>query len=51
MKIKGSQGSPRIEWVKAEHLMTAISDKSDVHALDNCNLYQQINFQLIVDQL
>ena len=35
MKIKGSQGRPRIEWVKAEHPLTAISDKSDVHANHN----------------
>lgn len=35
MKIKGSQGRPRIEWVKAEHPLTAISDKSEVHANHN----------------
>jgi hypothetical protein len=35
MKIKGSQGRPRVEWVKAEHPLTAISDKSDVHANHN----------------
>ena len=35
IKIKGSQGRPRIEWVKAEHPLTAISDKSDVHANHN----------------
>jgi hypothetical protein len=31
MKIKGSQGRARIEWVKAEHPLTATSDRSDVH--------------------
>ena len=35
MKINGSQGRPRVEWVKAEHPLTAISDKSDVHANHN----------------
>ena len=35
IKIKGSQGRPRIEWVKVEHPFTAISDKSDVHANHN----------------
>jgi hypothetical protein len=35
IKIKGSQGRPRIEWIKAEHPLTAISDKSDVHANHN----------------
>ncbi|OYQ64861.1 hypothetical protein B9G53_09705 [Pseudanabaena sp. SR411] len=35
MKIKGSQGNRRVEWVKPEHLYTAISDKSDVHANHN----------------
>jgi hypothetical protein len=35
MKIKGSQGRPRIEWVKAEHPLTAMSDRSDVHANHN----------------
>lgn len=32
MKIKGSQGNPRVEWVKFEHPWTAISAKSEVHA-------------------
>lgn len=32
MKIKGSQGKPRVEWVKAEHPFTAISPKAEVHA-------------------
>ena len=32
IKIKGSQGHPRVEWVKPEHPCTAMSDKSDVHA-------------------
>jgi hypothetical protein len=35
MKIKGSQGRARIEWVKVEHPLTVISDKSDVHANHN----------------
>jgi len=32
IKIKGSQGRKRVEWVKPEHPYTAISDKSEVHA-------------------
>lgn len=32
MKIKGSQGKPRVEWVKVEHPFTAISLKTEVHA-------------------
>jgi len=32
IKIKGSQGRKRVEWVKPEHPYTAISPKSDVHA-------------------
>lgn len=35
MKIKGSQGRRRIEWVKTEHPFTAISPASDVHANHN----------------
>lgn len=35
MKIKGSQGRKRVEWVKIEHPFTAISTKSDVHANHN----------------
>jgi hypothetical protein len=35
MKVKGSQGSPHIEWLKQEHPFTAISPKSDVHANHN----------------
>ncbi len=35
MKIKGSQGNRRVEWVKPEHPYTAISGKSDVHANHN----------------
>ena len=35
IKIKGSQGKPRIEWVKQEHPYTAISPKSEVHANHN----------------
>lgn len=32
MKIKGSQGKPRREWVKQEHPFTTISPTSEVHA-------------------
>ena len=35
IKIKGSQGQPRIEWVKQEHPYTAMSPKSEVHANHN----------------
>ena len=35
IKIKGSQGNRRVEWVKPEHPYTAVSDKSDVHANHN----------------
>jgi hypothetical protein len=35
MKIKGSQGQPRVEWVKAEHPFTAISPIHEVHANHN----------------
>jgi hypothetical protein len=35
MKIKGSQGRKRVEWLKIEHPFTAISAKSDVHANHN----------------
>ncbi|MBD2189218.1 hypothetical protein H6F41_13825 [Pseudanabaena sp. FACHB-723] len=35
IKIKGSQGKCRVEWLKTEHPYTAISDKSDVHANHN----------------
>lgn len=35
IKIKGSQGRPRVEWVKPEHPFTAISLASDVHANHN----------------
>lgn len=35
MKIKGSQGKPRREWVKVEHPFTAISSPSEVHANHN----------------
>jgi hypothetical protein len=31
IKVKGSQGKPHVEWLKLEHLFTAISPKSDVH--------------------
>jgi hypothetical protein len=32
MKIKGSQGKARVEWVNPEHPFTAISLASEVHA-------------------
>jgi hypothetical protein len=32
IKIKGSQGKPRVEWVYREHPFTAISPSSEVHA-------------------
>ena len=35
MKIKGSQGRRRIEWVKTEHPLTAISPMDEVHANHN----------------
>lgn len=35
MKIKGSQGNRRVEWVKVEHPFTAISPKHEVHANHN----------------
>ena len=35
IKIKGSQGNPRIEWLKPEHPYTGISDQSDAHANHN----------------
>ena len=35
IKIKGSQGKPRVEWVKVEHPYTAISPASQVHANHN----------------
>lgn len=35
MKIKGSQGTRRVEWVKHEHPYTAISASSEVHANHN----------------
>jgi hypothetical protein len=35
MKIKGSQGRRRIEWVKTEHPFTAISPANEVHANHN----------------
>lgn len=34
-KIKGSQGNPRVEWIKSEHPFTAISAASEVHANHN----------------
>jgi len=35
MKIKGSQGKRRIEWVYPEHPFTALSPQSQVHANHN----------------
>jgi hypothetical protein len=35
MKIKGSQGQPRVKWVKQEHPFTVISRESEVHANHN----------------
>lgn len=35
MKIKGSQGTQRVEWVKHEHPYTAISASNEVHANHN----------------
>lgn len=35
MKIKGSQGHKRVEWVKVEHPFTAISVATEVHANHN----------------
>lgn len=35
MRIKGSQGNRRVEWVKVEHPFTAISPKHEVHANHN----------------
>ncbi len=35
LKIKGSQGQRRIEWVNPEHPFTAISPASEVHANHN----------------
>lgn len=32
IKVKGSQGKRRVEWVKPEHPWSAISAKSEVHA-------------------
>lgn len=35
MKIKGSQGHKRVEWVKVEHPFTALSPACEVHANHN----------------
>lgn len=35
MKIKGSQGNRRVEWVYPEHPFTAVSAASEVHANHN----------------
>jgi hypothetical protein len=35
IKIKGSQGRPRVVWVKPEHPFTAISPPREVHANHN----------------
>jgi hypothetical protein len=35
IKIKASQGKPKVEWLKSEHPFTAISPVSQVHANHN----------------
>lgn len=35
MKIKGSQGQKRVEWVKVEHPFTAINPEHEVHTNHN----------------
>ncbi len=35
MKVKGSQGHQRVEWVLPEHPYTAISPKTEIHANHN----------------
>lgn len=35
IKVKGSQGTPHIEWLRPEHPFTAISPQSEVHANHN----------------
>lgn len=35
VKVKGSQGKKRVEWIKPEHPYTAISPKTEVHANHN----------------
>ena len=35
IKIKGSQGNRRVEWVKTEHPFTFISPKHEIHANHN----------------
>jgi hypothetical protein len=35
IKIKGSQGNRRVEWLKVEHPFTAISSSATVHANHN----------------
>ena len=35
MKIKGSQGQKRVEWVKVEHPFTALSPAYEIHANHN----------------
>lgn len=35
MKIKGSQGQRRVEWLKVEHPLIAISSLREVHANHN----------------
>lgn len=41
MKIKGSQGHQRVEWVKVEHPFTAISPEHEVHA-NHCGSAQSV---------
>lgn len=35
IKVKGSQGTPHVEWLRAEHPFTDISPPSEVHANHN----------------
>jgi hypothetical protein len=35
MKVKGSQGTPHVEWLRQEHPFTTISPQSEVHANHN----------------
>lgn len=51
IKIKGSQGKPRIEWVKQEHPYTAVSPKSEVHANHNEALNSALSSQLFYQLL
>jgi hypothetical protein len=35
IKVKGSQGTPHVQWLRAEHPFTAMSPPSEVHANHN----------------